>query len=117
MDDFNAELLKAYNEMPTKMQETHDRLKTWEDSAQDMADTHERLKGVTEEYHKEKYNLKEHMLSRCDPSSEFAYLADDRYILHGVLARLQATYGMGSKTTELVIEELINTLTSYLSQG
>ena len=71
----------------------------------DMQDTHERLKGATVEYHEGR---------------------EDNYMLHGVLARLQAVHEDAYyKTSDtevrysygVVITELINTLQAYLSQG
>ena len=72
----------------------------------DMQDTHERLKGATVEYHEGR---------------------EDNYMLHGILARLQAVYNnmeAGDFSNEgsyiqidTSIKELINTLQAYLSQG
>ena len=72
----------------------------------DMQDTHERLKGATVEYHEGR---------------------EDNYMLHGVLARLQAVYNSpereywddsaGIIEYDTAIKGLIQTLQAYLSQG
>lgn len=87
-------------------------------------DTHERLKGATVEYHKEK-----EVCPDCDctlglgDDCDRCNTSDDRYILHGVLARLQSAWICydyevdKALPLEVVVEELINTLQAYLSQG
>ncbi len=102
----------------------------------DMQDTHERLKGATVEYHKE--SIKTKAWIDLEPNGDMEPMAwglwdnanerikaleDDRYILHGVLARLTAACHTEGSVYERrsayydTVNALVITLTAYLSQG
>ena len=112
MDDFNAELLAS------------------QEARENRQFVDEVLRGATEEYHEGK---QQPLCPDCGCTKglgddcERCHTSDDRYLLHGVLARLMAVYtsperewwddSAGINEYDTAVEGLISTLTSYLSQG
>ena len=70
------------------------------------------------------FNLEERLCPECGTRMG-EYMPEDRYILHGVLSRLLAVHNtmrykdLITQATHYksVVQEIINTLTSYISQS